>query len=543
MPANAVTRRPRLAQLKAIMRVAPPTFEAVAIDRDKRRSTRRRRLHDATAVGLAVAAMLAIASTAGADGWEIVPTPNAPGWPSTDLNGVSCTSSSSCTAVGTTTGARGGGQGISEAWTGASWNLAFGQTLAGNANNDFSSVSCISSTDCEAVGFYVDISGQQTPLAEGWNGNSWAAQPITLPNGSGSFDAVSCTLASACVAVGQYIDSGGVQRPLFESWNGTRWQMQPGFEAGNANLNAVSCNAPSACLAVGQIDGHAFAERWNGIAWDSESPTPPSTGQSSLSGISCLDAVYCVAVGNYQGADRQTSTFAELSRGSNQWSLLNTVNPSSEGSFLWGVSCTRGSILSIFGVTCQAIGDEDSSAGIFTQAEAWNGRDWSYEIPGGTALGTDDFLLGVSCHSTPSCTAVGYSAPITGGNFSTLAEQLTGGSGPHGLSLTRHGQVLALLRKPRNLELLVFKLGRHGRLLGVVALGQHRKGRSLIRWNMRVAGRRLAAGTYMAELVAALGRGATSDGPSVTFKLTFPTGPIRVQSSTCSVAAASLGRC
>ena len=79
-----------------------------------------------------------------------------------------------------------------------------------------------------------------------------------------------------------------------------------------------------------------------------------------------------------------------------------------------------------------------------------------------------------------------------------LTEQFTGGSGPHGLSLTRRGEVLALLRKPHELELLVFKLGRRGRLLGAVALGHHTKGRSLI---------------------------------------------IRVQSSTCSVSEASSNRC
>jgi hypothetical protein len=76
-----------------------------------------------------------------------------------------------------------------------------------------------------------------------------------------------------------------------------------------------------------------------------------------------------------------------------------------------------------------------------------------------------------------------------------------------------------------------------------VALGHHPHGLSQIDWNLQVAGRRLAPGTYMAELVTALAGGATSDGPSVTFKLDYPTGPIRVLSSTCSVAAATSGWC
>ena len=64
--------------------------------------------------------VLGLAPGASAAGWAVVPTPNASGWPGTDLNGVSCPSSSSCTAVGSTAGAP-SGQGISEAWTGTSW--------------------------------------------------------------------------------------------------------------------------------------------------------------------------------------------------------------------------------------------------------------------------------------------------------------------------------------------------------------------------------------------------------------------------------------
>src|SRR5262249_20167333 len=108
--------------------------------------------------------------------------------------------------------------------------------------------------------------------------------------------------------------------------------------------------------------------------------------------------------------------------------------------------------------------------------------------------------------------------------------------------LAPNGTVLALLRKPRTLELLVFQRGRHGHLLGAVALGNHPRGLSRIRWNLRVDGKRLPAGTYTAELVAAFGRGVTSDGPSVTFGLARA-GLVRVRSATCSVTAAERGRC
>jgi hypothetical protein len=140
-----------------------------------------------------------------------------------------------------------------------------------------------------------------------------------------------------------------------------------------------------------------------------------------------------------------------------------------------------------------------------------------------------------------TCTTVGiYADPK--GNTLTLAERFESAGSPHGFSLTRNGTVLALLRKPRTIGLLVFQLGRHGHLLGLVPLGNHPRGLSRIRWSLRVGGKRLHAGTYIAELVATFGRGVTSDGPSVTFDLTRAA-LVRVRSATCSVAAAERGRC
>ena len=102
-----------------------------------------------------------------------------------------------------------------------------------------------------------------------------------------------------------------------------------------------------------------------------------------------------------------------------------------------------------------------------------------------------------------------------------IGDQL--GSGSHALSITRQGKVIALLRKPRTLELVVSKLGpRGGCVLGAVARGHHPKGRSQISWNLHVPGHLLTPGTYMGELVTVLPRGATSDGPAVMFKLYYP---------------------
>jgi hypothetical protein len=98
-------------------------------------------------------AAVAIAPVASAAGWELVPTPNAPGWPQSALSGVSCPYRTSCVAVGQGGLADGtAGNAISEGWNGAGWNVVFGPTFT--SNTDFASVLCVSSTACEAVGFY-----------------------------------------------------------------------------------------------------------------------------------------------------------------------------------------------------------------------------------------------------------------------------------------------------------------------------------------------------------------------------------------------------
>jgi hypothetical protein len=221
------------------------------------------------------------------------------------------------------------------------------------------------------------------------------------------------------------------------------------------------------------------------------------------------------------------------------WTILVTQNPvplppGANFGALSGVSCTSVN-------ACIAVGDFGSATGGGALAERWDGSRWQLIQTGLAAGGTSAQFNAVSCTSAATCTAVGIFKTFSR-TFDTLAERFVAAGSPHGFSLTARGTVLALLRKPRTLELLVFQRGRHGHLLGPVALGSHPRGLSRIRWNLRVAGKRLRAGTYTAELVAVFGRGVTSDGPAVTFDLTRA-GLVRVLSATCSVTAAERGRC
>jgi len=128
-------------------------------------------------------------------------------------------------------------------------------------------------------------------------------------------------------------------------------------------------------------------------------------------------------------------------------------------------------------------------------------------------------------------------------SLDSIAYQPSDVPGPHALSFTPTGDVLALLDKPRTLELAVFKLGPHAHQLGTVKLGNAPAGRSRFRWSLSVAGHRLTEGTYIAELVAVPARGKSiAGGPGVTFALTGQH-RLRVLSATCSLAHALSHRC
>ena len=478
------------------------------------------------------------ASVLPAPPWTIQPT-NNPGTFNL-LNGVSCPSATRCAAAGFDhNGSR--DLALPELWNGIKWQDPVpvkGDPLL-NADSEMNAASCPTTTECELVG--VTGNNGTLPLAAIWNGKlgkaSISSQSVQLPPGStlAELNGVSCTSVSACTAVGSYADAAGVHT-LVERWDGSSWQIQPtGPPAGV--FSAVSCTSATFCMAVGNHGPNELVSVWNGSTWLVILASNFNGATFALlSGVSCTADGSCIMVGETSGPQGSTTGIFNLAlkwiRG--EFFLLSTANLSATLNELQAVSCTSSS-------DCLAVGLWQDFRGLQdTLAEHWNGSTWQYEATP-NPVGTLADLRGVSCSSATVCTAVG-SFKTFSGEFETLAERFVAAGSPHGFSLTSKGTVLALLRKQRTLELLVFQRGRHGHLLGPVALGSHPKGLSRIPWNLRVGGKKLSAGSYTAELVAVFGRGVTSDGPSVTFDLTRA-GLVRVRSATCSVAAAEQGRC
>jgi hypothetical protein len=121
--------------------------------------------------------------------------------PYLSLSEVSCISTNDCIAVGMAAWGsyRAPNSGpVAERWDGTSWSI---QTTPSPTASGLSGVSCTSTTACTAVGF---TDYNNATLAEAWNGTSWSIQTTPNPAGATSvgLNAVSCTSATTCTAVG-----------------------------------------------------------------------------------------------------------------------------------------------------------------------------------------------------------------------------------------------------------------------------------------------------------------------------------------------------
>jgi hypothetical protein len=340
---------------------------------------------------------------------------------------------------------------LAEQWNGRTWG--FQPTPNPPGGGVLNSVSCISLSDCTAVGGRAD----GATLAERWNGTSWQIQPTPNPAGGGFLNGVSCSSASACTAVGN--SNGG--KTLAERWDGTRWRIQatpnPASSAPFATLSAVACTSPSACMAVGGKFDSSFnaegtlAERWNGRTWRIVPTLKPTGLGSFLNGVACTSPSACTAV----GSSSLVTTLAERWDGT-RWRVQPTPNPAGgQNIFLASVACPTSSACTAFGLNLTGSGLP------FTLAERWNGRTWRIQPTPGVVT-VDLGFPGVACPTSSACFAVAsYS---NNGPHLTLAEQwnrTTSGSQPAASRLAAQGGLaLACAQPPLNMAVSAWRLNR-----------------------------------------------------------------------------------
>ena len=224
--------------------------------------------------------------------WSDVSSPNG-GTAGNLLSGVSCTSTTSCTAVGSYVNAAGTTQTLVEEWDGNAWSIV--PSPSPDAGDSLQAVACVSTTSCVAVG----------SVDETWNGSAWTVVP-----GPSDLVSVACPATNQCLGVGTATTSSGATQPVAAAWNGSTWSdaATSTITPSNTTLFSVSCSSTTACTAVGDygtgsLYTYTAVEDWNGASWSQQTSPSPGVGPGAvegdaLFGASCVTGAPCMAVGN-----------------------------------------------------------------------------------------------------------------------------------------------------------------------------------------------------------------------------------------------------
>ncbi len=156
----------------------------------------------------------------------------------------------------------------------AHWTIVSSPNTGASGYDYLEGVSCPSTSACIAVGYYYRNTNVQT-LIEKWNGTKWSTvpSPDTDPNEDNYLSGVSCLSSSDCTAVG-YSSNGKVDQTLVERLVGTTWSIVSSANRSpqlSEYLSGISCASSARCTAVGaSYDGVAYEtliEQWHHGGW------------------------------------------------------------------------------------------------------------------------------------------------------------------------------------------------------------------------------------------------------------------------------------
>jgi hypothetical protein len=318
----------------------------------------------------------------------------------TQMKDVSCWSPSACTAV------RDGGI---QRWNGNEWKAQTLATPVGGSGVTAQGVSCPSASACTAVGSYTNGSGESKTLAEFWNGTEWKVQATPTPAGATFLQtrSVSCLSETECTAVGTY--GSGETKAFALRWKGSEWSLQTtAIPSKETYLTSVSCPTTSFCMATGYYYDFTsgkwtpHAQRWNGSEWITKEPVKPSGANISwLYGVSCVSSSACWAVGSKEvnAGTHETQTMVQVWNGSS-WALQTSPNPEASNRDLQDVSCASSTV-------CMAVGYLTTGSGYLPLGIKWNGSSWTTQSPPLASGSSKAMLFSTSCVASRGCAAVG----------------------------------------------------------------------------------------------------------------------------------------
>jgi outer membrane protein OmpA-like peptidoglycan-associated protein len=254
------------------------------------------------------------------------------------LDAVTCTSAVDCVAVGSYVNTSPSSTCPNEdclqplidvessgTWSAVDAPLPPNATTSPQNGDSLTSVTCTSTSNCVAVGSYVDASANSQALLDVETSSTWTAVPAPLPGDASltpntdSFTSVTCVSLGNCVAVGQYDNTLENPEGLIDTETSGTWTSMTAPVPGDADtalpdvlLTSVSCSTMTTCVAVGSyeippirnLSPDALLDAEVDGVWMAgtvELPGDASTAQpySDLSDVTCVSPWSCVAVGLY----------------------------------------------------------------------------------------------------------------------------------------------------------------------------------------------------------------------------------------------------
>lgn len=351
-------------------------------------------------------------------GWSTLPSPI--GLQSVQLQGLSCTTASSCALVGYdwTPSPRGLTRGFAEILRNGHWAITTPPVPASQSSS-LTAVSCPSSSWCMATG--ADWTGSANQLfAAVWNGARWRTVSVPLPadafqGAPAQLSGLSCVGAGWCMGVGSYGRRGATgpflaaTGPLVEQWFRGSWRLAnappivgaarfPRTEGGTVlRLESVTCIARSWCAVSGTDSaGDAFeptgtaelaiwkARTWTtvlGSSWrlyagphSASWRDNPRVGprEAGLGAISCSSTVRCVTYITPNSifgppANSPLTLFEHDGRG---WFAVNAPTIANVAQTASDVACMRSGTCLIVGTEMRRSGGTSEASGAFVYGTA-----------------------------------------------------------------------------------------------------------------------------------------------------------------------------
>ena len=182
--------------------------------------------------------------------WSIASSPIPMFAFETQLSGVSCVGPSFCVAVGASGSSSTVLDPFVEQWNGSVWSLVAASRLPSFVSTELNAVSCTTTTWCMAVGYSTNGSSDRSAVSGTWNGTTWTVSSINPPAGSvaSQLDGIDCISASWCMAGGDYENTSSDFLSLAMLWNGSAWSSVPSPNPGAGTsgfFNSVSSRARS----------------------------------------------------------------------------------------------------------------------------------------------------------------------------------------------------------------------------------------------------------------------------------------------------------